>query len=292
MYLFFGLGAAGLFYCCSPLLVTHLFKIDTGNWQLAITALRLSGAGLLVRMVDEALVACLHGCERFDLAAKVSIPINILSVLLNLFLMSRGYGIIPLLAGTIVMITVGALVKAYLCHVHLIGLGNPLPTFSTESLREMFSFGFYSWLQGVSAILLHQTDRLLIAALLGTTPLTYYAVSLQLAQQIHSILARGSAFLFPLASAFTERQSWQQLRHIYYRALTFVTLAAIALGLPLFFLADTILELWMGAAFAQQATPILRVLIFAMVMLSTSIVPSYFLNGAGWVRFSAAASLA
>ena len=63
-------------------------------------------------------------------------------------------------------------------------------------------------------------------------------------------------------------------------------MAAIAIGLPLFICSHGVLSLWMGQAFANEASSVLRVLVFAMCIMATSIVPYYYLNGTGYVRLN------
>jgi O-antigen/teichoic acid export membrane protein len=160
------------------------------------------------------------------------------------------------------------------------------PALDRVIVKEIFSFGIYSWIQGIGGILLGQVDRLLVASLLGTTALSYYAICLQLAQQIHSLLARAVSFVFPMASAIKETGRIDRLRMIYFKGLNFTTVAAITIGLPLFMCSHGILSLWMGQVFADEASSVLRVLVFAMCIMATSIVPYYYLNGTGYVRLN------
>jgi O-antigen/teichoic acid export membrane protein len=142
-------------------------------------------------------------------------------------------------------------------------------------------------MQSLGGILLRYMDRFLIASLVSVSALAYYTVCLLLAEQIHAVLARAFAFLFPMSSAAGAGGDSDQLRRIYFKSLNFITTVAIGLGLPLFLFANKILSLWMGVEFAAQATLVLQVLVFSLVLMATSIVPYYYLNGVGYVRLNA-----
>ena len=143
----------------------------------------------------------------------------------------------------------------------------------------MFGFGMWSWLQGIGNLLLHQVDRLLVASLLSTSALAYYAVGMQLAQQLHILSSRAVSFTFPLASAVQASGDLGRLRRICYKGSVFTVVVAVGLGAPFFVLAEPILALWMGSEFAAASAGVFRLQILFFTALATTIVPHFFLNG-------------
>jgi O-antigen/teichoic acid export membrane protein len=105
--------------------------------------------------------------------------------------------------------------------------------------------------------------------------------------QIHALLAAGSAFLFPLSSAATEKGDLPRLRRIFAAAMQIVSIAAAALGVTVFVFAGSILTVWMGAGVASAGTDLLRVLALGYALLALSVVPYQMINGAGYVRENA-----
>jgi O-antigen/teichoic acid export membrane protein len=286
MYGALGILAGAVAFLAAPLLVHHVFKVGSENTTLAVVALQIGGVGIIVRFLDSVFQSAIYGYERYDLATRVTMVTNAVTMMINVALVLNGYGLVEILITTIILIGVGGIVKAILAKYLLIPNLGFTPLFDKAALREIFSFGFYSWLQSLGGILLHQVDRFLIASLLNTSALTYYVVSLQLAQQIHAVLARAVSFVFPLSSAVKEAGDLQRLRRIYFKGLNFTTVAAVAIGLPLFIFSRNILTLWMGSSFADEAAGLLRILTFVFALLATSIVPYYYLNGTGFVRLN------
>jgi len=287
MYGLLGAVTAVTVFFIAPLLVNHVFKVEAQNTVLAISALQIGGMGIAVRFFDSVFQSAIYGYERYDLAARVTMITNSLTIGVNVILVLAGYGLIAVLVNTFGWIVASGCCKAWLAKNTVIKSLVIRPILDRATLKEIFSFGIYSWVQGIGGILLGQVDRLLVASLLGTTALSYYAICLQLAQQIHSLLARTISFVFPLASAIKETGNIDRLRRIYFKGLNFTTVAAIAIGLPLFMCSHGVLSLWMGQPFADETSSILRVLVFAMCILATSIVPYYYLNGTGYVRLNA-----
>jgi O-antigen/teichoic acid export membrane protein len=281
-----GILASLMFCILAPLLVDKVFKIDKQNLALAVAVFQISAIGVAVRFFDGFFQSILHGYERYDLASRVTMITSALAIGVNVLLVMAGYGLKVILLSVFAWLLVSGACKALLIKRLLINSLVLKPTWDRSALKEIFGFGVFSWMQGVGGILLGQADRLLLASLLGTTALAYYAVCLQLAQQVHALLARATQFLFPLASAIKESGDLERLRRLYFQGLNLTTIAAVTIGLPMFVCAPEILSLWMGADFAAEATDILRVLVFVFTLMATSIVPYYYLNGTGYVALN------
>ena len=286
VYMVLGLVAGILVTIGAPLLAGTVFKVAPKDAALLILCLKISGLGIVARMFDSVMQSALQGFERYDLAAGVSMVCNLATVVINVITVSLGYGLEFLILTAIGLLGLSGVVKTALIRIYLTPEMSIRPCWNKKALAEIFSFGIYSWFQGISGILLGQADRLIIASMMGTRELAYYSACVQLAQQIHALPSKASSFLFPLASAARAKADTTRLREIYFRSIFVVTTVGIALGVPLFMNAHAILTLWMGSGFATVATPTLQVLAFSYSLLATSIVPYYYLAGAGYVRIS------
>lgn len=293
MYTVFGLLAGLIIFTAAPLLVSTVFsKIQAENAALAVAGLRVAAFGIMVRFVDGVFAAGMQGFERYDLSSKISMVVTTLFVSANVGLVLTGFGVREMLTTTITIVFIGALVKAFILKRQLVPSLVIAPLIDIPTLKEIFSFGVYSWIQSLSYMLLGQADKIIITSLLGPSALTYYAICLQLAQQIHTLISRATSFLFPLASVIKEQGDTERLKTFYFKGIHFTTILGVAIGLPMFMLSHSILTLWMGSAFADEAAIILRILSFTFTLLVTSIVPYYYLNGTGFVRLNAIFGLA
>ena len=58
------------------------------------------------------------------------------------------------------------------------------PGFDRSTMKEVFSFGIFTWFQTLNGIVLQQLDRLVVGAYLGAAAVGYYSVCLQLVQRL------------------------------------------------------------------------------------------------------------
>jgi O-antigen/teichoic acid export membrane protein len=292
VYGLLGLVAAAALAAVAPVLFRQVFQLDPADHAIGVSALQVGGLTLALRFVDSVFQSVLYGFERYDLAARITMVINVLTFGANLALTAAGYGLVAMVAATALWLVPCAIWKGWRIRRDLLPQLSVLPLLSRDLFNTLFRFGFWSWLHGMSGILLHQLDRILVASLLGTAALAHYAICLQLAQQIHGLIARAAGFLFPLASAIKESGDLGRLRRIYVQGSNFTVVVGVGLGLPLFVFAHPILALWMGAEFADTSAGVLRVLVLVFTVLSTTVVPYYFLIGTGLVRLNTLFGLA
>ena len=285
LYSLLGLAAASVTFLLASFLVKHVFKVGLANQELAVLAMRVGGVGLAARFLDSVFLSALRGLERHDLSARVTIAVKFLTTAATVAVVALGYGVVGILWATALLTGLSAWAQARIVK-DLVPAITFWPALDRCSLSEIFGFGIYSWFQGMAGVLVGQADRLLIGALLGTSPLTYYSVCQRVAMQVYAVLSSAMGFLFPHSSAAMEQGDMARLRSTYFRALSAVQVSATAMALPLILFARPILSMWMGADFSRHAAPILQVLAFAYALIATSIVPYYFLNGTGHVRLN------
>jgi len=275
----------------APWLAAAVFKISSPDHELATRAIQLAGVALVIRSVDSVFLSTLRAYERYDLAAGVAMAVRIANIAAAVLLVILGYGVVQILLGTLAVTTLGTLTQATLSRRLVEGL-SLRPLLDRAALREVFGFGMYSWVQGLGGMIFGQADLLLIGAILGSRQLAYYAVCVQLAQQIHGLPAAVFAFLFPMISSRYEHTGRAGLKELFKRYVGLNVIFAAVLAVPLILWGRTILTLWMGAEFASHAYVLLAILAVAYALLSINVVPHYTLLGLGQVRFVSIANLA
>lgn len=275
----------------APLLVSSVFKVGDDNSIVAIRAIQLAGLGLLVRSVDSVFLSTLKGYERYDLAAQVGMAVKIATIGLAVMLAALGYGVVEILVSTVIVTALGTGAEAILSR-HLVGGLSLWPLVDRAMLREVFGFGMYSWVQGLGGVIFSQVDRLLVGAILGSGPLAYYAISAQLAQQIHALPTAALSFIFPLISYRVEHSGRKGLRELFPQLVFVNILSAALLAFPLIVFARPILSLWMGGDFANRFSLLLAILAVAYALLAANVVPHNVLLGLGHVRFVSMTNLA
>src|SRR5205807_1118477 len=123
--------------------------------------------------------------------------------------------------------------------IQLAGVGLVIRSIDSVFLATLRGYERYDLAAAVAMAVRIATiggDVLLIGAILGSTQLAYYAVCVQLAQQVHALPAAAFSFLFPLVSGRSETSARSGLKALFGRYVAWNVLLAAALAAPLIFL--------------------------------------------------------
>lgn len=280
----FGCLAAVALYFSAPLLVEYVFKIAPAHYTEATQAIEVGSLILFLQAIYQVFASALKAYEAFGPPSKIAVFVKSGTILGAVVLVALGLGIVAILLLTAAFTLAGIVAQA-LETARVLGVSSFWPTLDRRSWKEVLGFGCYSWIQNAAGVAFNQSDRLLIAAMLGTTPLAYYTLCVQIAQQVHGLAAGAFSFLFPHISARQQRGNKRALRRVFRLAVVVNLAFASLLALPLVIFGRKILALWMGSAFAGRTHVVLAVLAIAFCALSINVAPHFTLLGLGKVRF-------
>ena len=274
----------------SPFAARSLFNIDLALRSDAIAAFRIGSAILLVRCVESVLAGALRAHERYGPSVQINVLSRAAVVVTACVLVYQGHGIVAIMAGTLCIVA-GTTILQIVAARAVIGPISLVPSISKSVFSEVFGFGCFSWLQAVAGCVFNQADRLLIGVLLGTSSVAYYSVCVQAAQPIHGLIAAGLHFLFPHLSTRLSKAPASELRAVVLSILRLNVVVAVVLCVPLALFSKLILQLWMGAAFAQQAWMVLSIVAAGFGLLALNVTGHYALLALGQVRLVALLNL-
>lgn len=136
---------------------------------------------------------------------------------------------------------------------------------SRKSLKELGDFCFSLTVWNLAMLLVSGLDLIIITRY-QFAAVPYYAVSLTLVSFIAGTLAALAAALTPAAAGMQATGSQQQLRDLFLRATGLIAIAGLLVSAPLIFVGRPILQLWVGATYAENAYQILALLAGATVI--------------------------
>jgi O-antigen/teichoic acid export membrane protein len=288
LYLAFSALSGLLVYLLAPTLIDRLFNVTTAWSSQAISALEIGSFAFALRLIESFVGSISLGFSRYDWISKVDVIGGLLLIGSQTLLLLAGYGLVALTACIAVVATMATVVKLLLAMRLVGGLHAFLPRLHRCQTQRLLSFSSFSWLQSINQILSAQADRLLIAGILGTHALSYYVVCTRAASLVQILPARATAFIFPLASEQHAAGQLSQLRTTYFIAQNVTIISSLALAVPLFLYAPAVLTIWLGESVAANASTLMRVLVITYSLLAGSILPFYYLNGAGLPGLNAA----
>jgi O-antigen/teichoic acid export membrane protein len=288
----FGLLSAVAMAAAAPWLIGHLFKVPADLQHAGIVALRISAFLLLARFAESVFTSAVRGCERYRPIVIISVLARSSVTLSTLGLALKGYGLIGILWATLGIGLVSLVGQAWLAYSVLQADGVWWQTNILAGICEIFSFGVYTWLKATLGVLIGYADRLLVAGLLGTGPLAYYALCNQLTQPLPALMAAAFNFVFPNFSALTASGRWSDTRRGYRLATAFATLLVFAISITLILGARFILRCWLGSIIATQYHDLLVAMAIGNGLLALSVVPQYAALALGRSRALAIVNLA
>lgn len=271
----FGVFSALILILCAPWLIGHVFTVEAGLRHTGILALRISAVLLVVRFAEAVFTSAVRGCERYRPVVVISMFARTMVIVSAVALALKGYGLAAILWATLLFGIVSLAGQSYLAHnvLQAAGLWSVVPI--ADGIREVSSFGAYTWMKSTLGVAIGYGDRLLVAGMLGTGPLAFYTLCNQLTQPIHALIASAFNFTFPNFSAQSASGRWSETRLNYRLAAGVAATTIVAICVAMIVGARLILRIWLGAAFAAQYHDLFVTMVIGNGLLSLSVVPHY-----------------
>jgi O-antigen/teichoic acid export membrane protein len=286
-----GTVVASLLWLFTPLLVAHLPHIAADLRVSYQRALSIGCILLLVKVVESVFLCTQRAYERFDIAARFTIVARTAIIGAAVVIAAMGRGTVTIMVVTL-LVSLLSLAAQMVIVCRGLELHSLLPSWDRATIKELFSFGCFSWLQGIVGLMTGQADRFLVGYLLGTHALTYYSISVQAAVPIHGIASAGLQILFPYIAARLGILSVTAMRRKFAAAFAANVVVVAALAAPIIFGSHLILRLWLGEDFAAHATTTLTVTACAFALVGLNVTGFYVLMAMGRVKLLALTHLA
>ena len=269
-----------LLWICSPL-IASTFLSAVGPAPRVASILALAGLAAAIQEIDGVYSGVLRGAERFDLGARIEIPARVCVGGLLLWLATRYTAAEPMLIGLIAGLAIKAACKGRQV-VRLLAAPRSWAPFATvQSLRRVWQFGRWQWLQATGTALFASMDQLLVGGLLGAGALARYGICLQLAQYVHLVPSVLLQVIFPRVSSLGRGLEPRAANALLRSATAVGVGCSCVLGLPLILLARPVLAVWIGPAFAAENHWLLSLLVAIHIVLAVNIGAYFILLGRG-----------
>jgi O-antigen/teichoic acid export membrane protein len=142
--------------------------------------------------------------------------------------------------------------------------------------KELYEYGFWTWLQTIIAIISYQLDRFLVAYFLGTATVTYYVLATTIVNHLHMAFEAAVSWLLPKVSRL-KAASRDTRDH-------FSTIRAFSVGFSLLVIAgfylmnEPLFLLWLGPDKYLKMLDFFKLFLIFEAFLILSIVPKFYLN--------------
>uniref|UniRef100_UPI00404732AE oligosaccharide flippase family protein n=1 Tax=Algoriphagus sp. TaxID=1872435 RepID=UPI00404732AE len=201
----------------------------------------------------------------------------------SLVLLSKGYGLWSFVAGIFVSFLFNLIINLLLIKKYFPFIKISVRYFDRNLIKEMLSFGFYLFLNGLAVQIIFQTDRVLIGSAISLTAVSVYSLTVKIPEIAMGIIWKITDNTFPYLVSISSNLN--SLKSIHQRLMIITMgLSVIVIGLVIIFLED-FLTLWLSeeSYFLGYENLILIVSIF-LILHTILHVSAICLNGAGFVK--------
>ncbi len=264
---------------------------SSGEFQTVRMALALLLLNFLLYLPADGIRSILEGFQRFAFNNLLQSLGIVLQAGIFVFVILRGYGLIGLAMGLV-------LVTVFLLIVSAVFLYRVFPfRFSIRGCRKsllgrLFHFSFYSFLTSLGETLFYKTDAIVIGWLIGNAEITYYALGFQLVDRIRNISSSALRALMPVASEIStlpEDRRKTSLKELFTRGTRFSAILTVPLFLFLLLFGHPFIALWQGKdyAHAEESYGIYLILAIPHIFAISQQVGGLILFGLARYRFIA-----
>jgi O-antigen/teichoic acid export membrane protein len=252
--------------------VDRMFRIAPDFQSTARWLLLLVGSSVALGFPLGVFGGILEGLQQFYILNWTNVVSTLLRVVLIVFFLSRGYGLL-----TVALITVGLPLVASVVRGMFALRALPV-TFSwkyvdRKTFRHMANYSSITFMIMVAGRLRFKTDAVVIGTFVSSAAITYFYAGSRLVDYAGDVVANLAQIFVPMSSQSDAAGNIDRLRKIFVvgnRACAFTMLPITAVFV---ILGKSIIEVWVGQKYVAQGYPVLLTLIFPytlMLVQSTS----------------------
>jgi len=269
-----GLATAGL----SPWLIDKELKIPAELHRETLQSFYLLALSVPVTTFTSGLRGILEAQQRFRALTLIRMPLSVFSYVGPLMVMPFSHSLVPVVMVLLLSRAIAAIAHLWVCLRSMPVLWNV--SFNRSLIKPLVKFGSWMTVANLVGPMMLYMDRFLIGAIVSVSAVAYYTVPFDLTVRLTIIPTGVMGVLFP-AFAMSMVQDTNRAGLLLERSLKYVFLAVFPIVLAIVTFAPEGLRLWLGPAFSENATPVLRLLGAGMFVISLATVPFALIQSAG-----------
>lgn len=223
------------------------------------------------------------GLERYDFSAIFNITTKLGTLILQIAVVANGFSLYSMFIGNLMVLGVVVIIQGFV-------IFGKLPEFKPHFFRslperkEIYHFGFWSWLQTIISVIAYQMDRFLIAYFLGTATVTYYVLASTIANHLHMAFVAVVGWLLPKISRL--KAALEDTRTYFHTIRAFSVGFSLLVIVVLYFISEPLFTLWLGPDKYLKMILFFKLFLVFEAFLILSIVPNLYLNAIKSLSFN------
>jgi O-antigen/teichoic acid export membrane protein len=277
MFLLGVFGAVVALACC-PLAV-HRLKISGALQTETLRGFYLLALSIPIVTTTAGLRGVLEALQRFRMANLIRIPLSVFTFVGPVMVLPFSHSLVPVVGSLIAGRFVGCIVQFLACFYALPALRHNF-SFRADLLLPTIKLGGWMTVSNIVGPLMTYLDRFLIGSVLSVAAVAFYTVPFDLTTRLLVIPGAIAGVLFP-AFAVSRAENGGSTELIFSRGVKYTFLTVFPLVLVIAALAPEGLRLWLGSAFSENGSSVLRWLAIGTLLNCIAFIPFALVQGAG-----------
>ncbi len=259
------------------------FNLPNSYKAVGVQSVRYAFVLFGLKFLEIIVLSIFQGCERYDRSSMFSLLSRIVVLLANVVWVYNGASLIEVFISSVCFQLLFLFIEIYFVSRSFSYLSFR-PSIETSVIKEIFGFSLWTWLQSLMAIVTTQLDKFLVVYFSGVHTLSYYSLGSMITTQLHSIFSSASGWIFPVVSKKDALN--EPLKKLFFDAQTILLGTGFTAIFVFLLLEEPILKMWLGNQTYENSIEYIRLFVFYNLFLVVNIMPYYFLNGTGHVKYN------
>lgn len=263
----------------APWLIERWLKVPAGLQGEALTCFRLLAVAVPVVVATSAFRGLLEAEQRMGLLLSIRLPVGVLSYVAPIAVLPFSSSLVP-----VVVVLVG--IRCISLGLYVAACRRVVPALrrsgrvSWGETAALIRFGGWMTVTNVLSPLLMMLDRFLIGSIVSVGAVAYYATPLDIVNYAGVIPGAMVAVLFPaFATSFARDRGRTATLYAAGLKLNLALMFPVALVLVAF--AKEGLTTWLGGDFAREGSPVIRWVVFGLLLNAMARVSFWLVQGVG-----------
>jgi O-antigen/teichoic acid export membrane protein len=235
---------------------------STARWLLLVV-----GASVALGFPLGVFGGMLEGLQKFYVLNWTNIAFSsVLRVVLIVFYLNRGYGLLTVALITVGLPVLGTIVRAIVA-LRTLPIKFSSKYVNRDAFRHMANYSGVTFMIVIAWRLRFKTDALVIGTFVSSAAITYFYAGSRLVDYAGEVVSGLAQIFVPMSSQSDAAGNMDRLRKILIvgnRACAFTTFPIIA---TFIILGKSIIEVWVGKRYVAQGYPVLLMLIVPYTLM-------------------------
>jgi O-antigen/teichoic acid export membrane protein len=252
--IYLGLGAlasAGMFVLGRFFI--QFFNIPANLVRDAQLVTYVTALGLLFGFPLGVFGGVLRGLQRYDLSNWAGFIISIPNVVLTLYFLGKGYGVVALTVINVATSGLGWIMNVYYAKEILPSMKIRFSSFRKSIVWDLSGLAVSLFVIQICMLIIYPTDKVIISTFLTIGLVVFYEASFKIYRIVEQFPMQLALAMTPAASELDTLKDYHTLRALFLRGTKYSIALFLAIAIPVLLLSGEILTYWMGPDFAAYS---------------------------------------